>query len=85
MSYTNTITLNDTEVELLQYVLCTHRAENAICLRSLVSDTKAFDTFVNEYRQRFHLSKDVSMQYIRPESIARYLQKRIEEQLKHEH
>ena len=90
MFHNKTITLTDTEITLLQYILSTYTAKDAIDLYALIADALSVDAWTEEYLrcygvepwfQWYRDEKHYAHQMMRPETIAYYLNDRIEQQL----
>lgn len=90
MFHTATLTLTDTEITLLQYLLSTYTANDAVDLYALVADPLSVDEWTEKYKEKYNVEpwfqwyrEEKSWrahQIMRPETIAHYLNDRIEEQ-----
>ena len=91
MFHAHSLTFTDTEISLLQYILSTYTAENAVDLYKLIADPLSCDVWTEEYKKRYsaepwfqwYREQDTWQchQWQRPETIVHYLNDRIEEQL----
>jgi hypothetical protein len=90
MFHNKTITLTDTEITLLQYILNTYIAKDNVDLYQLVKDPLSVDIWTEEYLKKYGVEpwfqwyrddKYHAHQMMRPETIAYYLNDRIEEQI----